>query len=91
MLVYLVAVWNILWIFGIFYENSVHCVHLVHFSSFGIMHQEKSGNLAVHQDLTGGQLSKAQIFFLKMKENKNTFHISRKGIRTMYAIFVVSS
>jgi hypothetical protein len=28
----------ILWSFGIFYD------HLVHFSGFGILHQEKSGN-----------------------------------------------
>jgi hypothetical protein len=39
------TIWSILWIFRIF------CDHLVHigliwyiFSSFGIMHQEKSGN-----------------------------------------------
>jgi hypothetical protein len=31
---------DILWPFGTF------CVHLVHFSHFGIMHQEKSGNPA---------------------------------------------
>jgi hypothetical protein len=35
------AAWNILQTFGIFYE------HLVHFSGFGIMYQEKSGNPAV--------------------------------------------
>jgi hypothetical protein len=32
------AIWNILWRLGIFYD------HLVHFVSFGIMYQEKSGN-----------------------------------------------
>jgi hypothetical protein len=48
MLVYFTAVWSIfrihiwytVWRFGTF------CVHLVHFSSFGIMQQEKSGNPA---------------------------------------------
>jgi hypothetical protein len=38
MFVYFMATWNILWRFGIFYD------HLVHFSSFGFMYQEKSGN-----------------------------------------------
>jgi hypothetical protein len=40
--------WNILWIFGIFgifYDLSLHIVFIWYiFSSFGIMHQEKSGN-----------------------------------------------
>jgi hypothetical protein len=31
-------IWNIVWPFG------TVCVHLVHFSCFGVMHQEKSGN-----------------------------------------------
>jgi hypothetical protein len=35
---YFMDIWDILWPFVTF------CVHLVHFSSFGIMHQEKSGN-----------------------------------------------
>jgi hypothetical protein len=34
------AIWDILLPFGTF------CVHLVHFCGFGIMYQEKSGNLA---------------------------------------------
>jgi hypothetical protein len=34
------GIWNILRTFGIF------CVHWEHFSGFGIMHQEKSGNPA---------------------------------------------
>jgi hypothetical protein len=32
---YFIDIWDIL---------SLFCVHLVHFFSFGIMHQEKSGN-----------------------------------------------
>jgi hypothetical protein len=36
------AIWNILWRFGIF------CEHLVHFSGFGIMYQQKSGNPVGH-------------------------------------------
>jgi hypothetical protein len=35
---YFIAIWDILWPFG------TKCAHLVHFSWFGIMHQEKSGN-----------------------------------------------
>jgi hypothetical protein len=38
---YYMAIWNILWTFGVFYN------HLVHFSGFGIVYQEKSGNPAV--------------------------------------------
>jgi hypothetical protein len=41
MLIYFMDIWNILRTFGIF------CVHLVHFSGFGILYQEKSGNPAV--------------------------------------------
>jgi hypothetical protein len=39
MLICFMAIANILWRFGTFYD------HLVHFSGFGIMYQEKSGNL----------------------------------------------
>jgi hypothetical protein len=42
-------IWDILWIFGIFYGYlgylllfGAFCVHLVHFSGFGITYQEKS-------------------------------------------------
>jgi hypothetical protein len=38
---YFMAIWDILWPFGTF------CVHLVHFSVFGIMYEEKSGNPVV--------------------------------------------
>jgi hypothetical protein len=37
-LVYFVAIWYILWPFSIFY------FYLVHFSRFGMLYQEKSGN-----------------------------------------------
>jgi hypothetical protein len=37
-LVFYMAIWYILWPFGIFYG------HLVFFSSFGMLHQEESGN-----------------------------------------------
>jgi hypothetical protein len=38
-------VWNILWISGMFYYKSVYFVLIWYiFSSFGIMHQENSGN-----------------------------------------------
>jgi hypothetical protein len=42
------TIWNILWIFLIFYDYSVHFVFIWYIlSSFGIMHQEKSGNPAL--------------------------------------------
>jgi hypothetical protein len=43
------AIWNNLWSFGIFYRvDSTFSVYLVHFSGFGIMYQEKSGNPVLH-------------------------------------------
>jgi hypothetical protein len=44
--VYLMAIWSI-YIndhFGHFWQFGTFCIHLVHFSAFGITHQEKSGN-----------------------------------------------
>jgi hypothetical protein len=44
-LIYLMAIWNILWRFGIFYGHLVRFVFIWYtFSRFGIMYQEKSGN-----------------------------------------------
>jgi hypothetical protein len=42
---YFMAIWNILRTFGIFYDL------LVHFSGFGIMYQEKSGNPSLKGDV----------------------------------------
>jgi hypothetical protein len=39
-LVYFTAIWYSMWPFDIFYE------YLVHFPRFGMLYQEKSGNLA---------------------------------------------
>jgi hypothetical protein len=45
MLLYIMAIWNILRPFGIFYDHLVHFVFIWYiFSSLGIMHREKSGN-----------------------------------------------
>jgi hypothetical protein len=45
MLIYFMAIWNILQTFGIFYDLLVHFVFIWYIlSCFGIMHQEKSGN-----------------------------------------------
>jgi hypothetical protein len=45
MFMYFIAVLNILWRFGIFYDHLVHFVFILYiFSGFGIMYQEKSGN-----------------------------------------------
>jgi hypothetical protein len=45
-LVYFVAIWYILWPFGIFCGHLAYLlyVHLVYFSRFGMLDQEKSGN-----------------------------------------------
>jgi hypothetical protein len=46
-LIYFMAIWNILRIFGIFYAHLVQFVFIWYIlSGFGIMHQEKSGNPA---------------------------------------------
>jgi hypothetical protein len=45
MLIYYIAIWNILQEFVIFYDHLVHFVFICYiFSVFGIMYQEKSGN-----------------------------------------------
>jgi hypothetical protein len=45
MLIYFMAIWNILQIFGIFYDHLVKFMFIWYiFSGFGIIHQEKSGN-----------------------------------------------
>jgi hypothetical protein len=45
MLIYFMAIRNILWRLDIFYDHlETFCIHLVHFSGYGIMYQEKSGN-----------------------------------------------
>jgi hypothetical protein len=45
MLIFFMAICNILWTFGIFYDHLVQFVFICYiFSSHGIMHQKKSGN-----------------------------------------------
>jgi hypothetical protein len=45
MFIYFMAIWNILWRFGIFYGHLVHFVFIWYIlSGFGIMYLEKSGN-----------------------------------------------
>jgi hypothetical protein len=45
MLIYFMALCNILWTFGIFYDHLVYFVFIWYiFFGFGIMYQEKSGN-----------------------------------------------
>jgi hypothetical protein len=54
------AIWNILWRLGIFYDHLVHLVIIWYiFSGFGITYQEKSGNPALgvfhfHMVTSGG-------------------------------------
>jgi hypothetical protein len=46
MFIYLIAIWNILWRLGIFYDHLVHFVFIWYiFPGLVIMYQEKSGNL----------------------------------------------
>jgi formate hydrogenlyase subunit 3/multisubunit Na+/H+ antiporter MnhD subunit len=48
LLLYFMAIGNILRIFGIFYYHLVHFVFILYiFSGFGIVHQETSGNPVV--------------------------------------------
>jgi hypothetical protein len=45
MLVYFMTIWNILWPFGIIlWPFGIVCGHLVYFSIFVCLDQEKSGN-----------------------------------------------
>jgi hypothetical protein len=44
MLIYFMAIWNILRTYGIFYDHLVHLCSFGIFSGFGITYQEKSGN-----------------------------------------------
>jgi hypothetical protein len=45
MLIYFMAIWNILQTFGIFYDHMVHFVFIWYiFSGLDMMDQEKSGN-----------------------------------------------
>jgi hypothetical protein len=60
MFTYCMAIWNILRIFGMFYDHLVHFVFLWHsFSGFGIMHQEKSGNPGRGKSVFGADSSEA--------------------------------
>jgi hypothetical protein len=39
------AIWTIVWTFGIFYDHLVHFLFIwCIFSGFGVVHREKSGN-----------------------------------------------
>jgi hypothetical protein len=45
MFTHVMAIWNIFWIFAIFYDHWVYFVLIWYiFSGLGIMYQEKSGN-----------------------------------------------
>jgi hypothetical protein len=48
LLIYFIALWKILWAFGILHDHSAHFLLIWYISSgFGIMYQEKSGNPAL--------------------------------------------
>jgi hypothetical protein len=49
MFIHFMAIWNIFWRFGIFYDHLVHFVFILYIIPFfGIMYQEKYGNPDVH-------------------------------------------
>jgi hypothetical protein len=51
MLIYFIAIWNILQTLGIFYDHLVHFMLIWYiFSGVGIMYQEKSGNPGFHAE-----------------------------------------
>jgi hypothetical protein len=54
---YLADILDIFWPFGAF------CVNLVHFSGFGIMHEEKSGNPDKELEQTKVSLKSSKTFF----------------------------
>jgi hypothetical protein len=52
MLLYLMAIWSIFLLFGIFYGTLVHFVVIWFiFPGFGILYPEKSANHGVHDEL----------------------------------------
>jgi hypothetical protein len=53
MVKYLMAIWTILWTFGICYAHLIHFVLIWYiFSSFGIMYKGKSGNPGIEFNAT---------------------------------------
>jgi hypothetical protein len=60
MLIYFMAFWNIYWTLGIFFDHLANFVFIwfifssfgSFFSSFGITHQEKSGNPGLEEEKT---------------------------------------
>jgi hypothetical protein len=75
-LVYITAIWNILWPFGIFYGN------LVYFPRFGILSQEKSGNLeTTTQSLQKLHSKTSDIIFLARKWRKNGAKWRKNGAK----------
>jgi hypothetical protein len=68
MLIYFMAIWNILRTFGIFYDHLVHFVFVWYiFSCFGTMYQEKSGN-PVNADAKGAATHASNAFCVSIKK-----------------------
>jgi hypothetical protein len=72
LLIYFVAIWNILRAFGTFYDQLLHfCVDLEHFSGFGTMYKE---NLATLTCIVGNLCSdSAVIYAFKTRQRRTTF------------------
>jgi hypothetical protein len=88
-LIYFRALWNILRIFGIFYDHWVHFVFIwYNFSGFGIMYPEKSGNptCEYHQCLVNLNLVWTESQASKEVASK----IFRLHVYLPYSIFVAS-
>jgi hypothetical protein len=85
MFIYFMAIWSILWRFGIFYH------HLVHFSGFGITNQEKSGNPALSLWLADPEFEAVMKPTLdaQCRKNYNAFLATRiELIRFYLGIFI---
>jgi hypothetical protein len=66
-----IIIWNIWRKFGILYD------HLVHFSGFGIMHQEKSGNPDTHHLYHLASKFETFLKIIKPKAIKNMHHLEQ--------------
>jgi hypothetical protein len=93
MLLYFMDTWSILWSFVIFYGYLVYLVrgNLVYFSRFGILYQEKSGNIGLRHfqighDLpsTRGQKTRLEPHFLR----RHPRQICKLGFRSTSILYI---
>jgi hypothetical protein len=79
-LIYIMAIWNILHTFGIFNDTLVHFMFIWYiFSGLGIMYQEKSGNPAKES-----QRSLEHTFWLCTRMGQNLDHYVCRLLRKFW-------